>query len=67
MLAVMRDYVACPEPIQRPGQSRRGELAGRIARALLVAAAAILAVGGLAVAGFIVLLVVGLNSWGSNK
>jgi hypothetical protein len=67
MLAAMRNYFAGADPVPPPGQRRRGELAGSIARALLVVAAVILAVGGLAVAGFIVLLVVGLNSWASNK
>jgi hypothetical protein len=67
MLAAMRDYFAGPDPSPPPGHRRRGELLGRIARALLVAAAVILAVGGLAVAGGVVLLVVGLNSWASNK
>ena len=37
------------------------------ARAFLIAAAVILAVGGLVVVGCMVVLVVGLNSWGSNK
>jgi len=42
-------------------------LLGSAARALLIAAAVILAIGGLAVVGFMVVLVVGLNSFASNK
>lgn len=63
----MRDYFASPgngTPLRQRG---RGELLGNAARALLITAAVILAVGGLAVAGFMVLLVVGLNSSASNK
>jgi hypothetical protein len=63
----MRDYIACPAPSPQLGHRRRGELLGSAGRTLLIAAAVILAVGGLAVAGFILLLVVGLNSWASNK
>lgn len=63
----MRDYFASPGPGTPLGQRGRGELLGNAARALLIAAAVILAVGGLAVAGFMVLLVVGLNSSASNK
>jgi hypothetical protein len=63
----MKDYFASPGPGTPLGQRGRGELLGIAARALLITAAVILAVGGLAVAGFMVLLVVGLNSWASNK
>ncbi len=63
----MKDDFASPRPGTPLGQRGRGELLGNAARALLVTAAVILAVGGLAVAGFMVLLVVGLNSRASNK
>ena len=40
---------------------------GSFARTLLIVAAVILAVGGLAVVGFMAVAVVSLNSWASNK
>jgi len=63
----MKEYFASPDPRPPLGQRARGELLGRAGRALLIAAAVILAVGGLAVVGFMVLAVALLNSWGSNK
>lgn len=63
----MRDYFASPGPGTPLRQRGPGELLGNAARALLITTAVILAVGGLAVVGFMVLLVVGLNSWASNK
>jgi hypothetical protein len=42
-------------------------LLGNAARAILITAAVILVVGGLAVAGLTVVFVVGLNSSASNK
>jgi hypothetical protein len=63
----MRDYFASPGPGTALRQRARGESLGNVGRALLITAAVILAVGGLAVAGFMVLLVIGLNSWASNK
>ena len=63
----MRDYIAGADPRPPLGRRGRGELLGSAGRALLIAAAVILAVGGLAVVGFMVVLVMGLNSWASNK
>jgi hypothetical protein len=63
----MKDYFPSPRLGTTRGQRGRGELLGNAARALLITAAVILVVGGLAVAGFMVLLIVGLNSWASNK
>jgi len=63
----MKDYFPDPSALPPVGQRGRGQLLGNAARAFLIAAAVILAVGGLVVVGCMVVLVVGLNSWGSNK
>jgi len=67
MLAGMRDYFPAPQPWPPLRQRGHKELLGHAGRALLITAAVILAVGGVAVVGFMVLLVVGLNSFASNK
>ncbi|MBO0824186.1 MAG: hypothetical protein J2P27_10055 [Actinobacteria bacterium] len=40
---------------------------GAVARVLMITAGVILVVGGLAMVGYLVLVVVALNSWASNK
>lgn len=67
MLAVMTYDFSGPDPWPPPRQRRRGEVLGNAARVLLIAAAVILAVGGLAVVGFMIVAVASLNSWASNK
>lgn len=67
MLSGMNDYFPDPSALPPVGQRGRGQLLSNAARAFLIAAAVILAVGGLVVVGFMVVLVVGLNSWASNK
>ncbi|MBO0837116.1 MAG: hypothetical protein J2P28_16625 [Actinobacteria bacterium] len=61
----MRDYFL------EPGtpQSRRSMWLtfGAVARVLMITAGVILVVGGLAMVGYLVLVVVALNSWASNK
>ena len=63
----MNDYFPGPSVWPPDQQRRAGHSLSNAARAFLIAAAVLLAVGGLAVVGFMVLMVVGLNSWGSNK
>jgi hypothetical protein len=48
-------------------QRQPSQVLGTVGRILLITAAVVLVLGGLALAGFIVLLVVGLNSAASNK
>lgn len=48
-------------------QRRAGRGLGTAGRVLLITAAVVLVLGGLALAGFIAALIVGLNSYGSNK
>jgi hypothetical protein len=67
MLAVVTDDFSGLDPWPPSRQRRRGEMLGNAARVLLIAAAVILAVGGLAVVGFVVVAVASLNSWASNK
>jgi hypothetical protein len=63
----MKDYFPSPSTWPPPQQRRAGQVLGGAGRVLLIAAAVILAVGGLAVAGFMVVAVASLNSWASNK
>ena len=63
----MRDYFASEYPAQSGQQRRAGRAFGSVARVLLIVAAVILAVGGLALVGFMVVAVVSLNSLASNK
>ena len=77
MLAVMRDYFTEPGSAalahHRPStladleKRRAGQVIGSVAKTLLIAAAVILVVGGLVMIGLVVLFVVGLNQWASNK
>jgi hypothetical protein len=67
MLAGMRDYIDGPYSAPPRQRRRAGHVLGDAARVLLITAAVILAVGGLAVVGFMVVVVVGLNSLASNK
>jgi hypothetical protein len=67
MLAGMTDYFSDPGPGLPRHRRKTGQALGTAARVLLITAAVVLVVGGLAIAGCIVLLTVGLNSWASNK
>jgi hypothetical protein len=63
----MRDYFASPYSGPSEQQRRAGHVLGNVARGLLIAAAVILAIGGLLMVGFMIVAVVALNSWASNK
>jgi hypothetical protein len=63
----MTDYLLGSNPEPPPQPRRLGHVLGTAARALLIAAAVVLVVGGIAVTGFIVLMIVALNTWSSNK
>jgi hypothetical protein len=67
MLASMTDYFWGPNPAPPPQPRRPGHVLGAAGKALLITAPVVLVLGGLVFAGFIVVLIVGLNSWGSNK
>lgn len=67
MLTGMTDYFSGSYPEAPPQPRRLGHVLGTAARALLITAAVVLVAGGIAVAGFIVLMIVALNSWSSNK
>jgi hypothetical protein len=67
MLAGMTDYFSEPGRGLPRQRRKTGHALGTAARVLLITAAVVLVVGGLAIAGFIVLFTVSLNSWASNK
>jgi hypothetical protein len=60
-------YYAVSDAERLRRQRQTSQVLGTVGRVFLITAAVVLVVGGLALVGFIVLFIVGMNSYASNK